>query len=324
MMTKVKSTKIAWILSDRENEFRLKLVSGKTGVDRDVRSPDIHRPGLALAGYLKFFPKDRIQVLGKNEISYLNHLGKKEMESALSKLSWGSIPCMVVTNSQPVPALLRRMSNARGVPILVTSMETGAFIRVLTEYLNFALAAEKTVHATLVDVFGMGLLLTGVPGIGKSEAALALVERGHRLVADDTVRIVKQSNNILIGSSCNPPEAGLSHHMEIKGVGLVDVYAIYGITAIRLQKRIEVEVELVKWTRATSEVRLGMEEETREIMGVGIPYVHIPLIPGKNVAILCEVVARTQLLKVWGYNPAVEFDEKLIRLMGGHEEMDWE
>ena len=323
-MAKVKSTKVAWILSDRENEFRLKVVSGKEGLERTIKSPDIHRPGLALAGYLKFFPKDRIQVLGKNEIAYLNHLGKKELEAALSKLSWKNIPCMIVTNSQPVPAVLRRMSDAKAVPILVTALETGTCIRVLTEYLGFALASERTVHATLVDVFGMGLLLTGAPGIGKSEAALALVERGHRLVADDTVKIVKQSNNILIGSCCNPPEAGLSHHMEIKGVGLVDVYAIYGITAIRLQKRVEVEVELVKWTHATSEVRLGMEEETTDIMGVKIPYLHIPLVPGKNVAILCEVVARNQLLKVWGYNPAVEFDEKLIRLMGGHEEMDWE
>lgn len=312
------------IFSGRQQEFGLKLVAGKEGTRRTLRSPDIHRPGLALAGYVKFFPKERVQVFGRTEMSYLTHLSKDARKEALGKLFSYRVPCIIVTDSQPVPPFLRKASNAQAIAVFVTSMKTGPFIRELTEYLSQEFAPEKVIHGTLVDVFGIGLLLTGPPGIGKSEAALALVDRGHRLVADDLVRIVKRSATILIGSGCTEQDAGLSHHMEIRGLGLIDVYAIYGITAIRIQKRVEVEVELVKWTRKSSEIRLGVEDERVEIMDVKIPYVHIPLVPGKNVAILCEVVAMNHLLKVRGYDSALRFDERLIKLMGAHENMDWE
>jgi HPr kinase/phosphorylase len=323
-MSKGKKKTLSDMLSGKGEEFRLRLVSGKSGMHRLVASPDIHRPGLALAGYLKFLPKDRILVLGKTEMSYLDDLSRLEREKALSRLFSYPVSCIIVTNSLKVLPIVLKKSNEKHIPVFVTSMETGIFIRQLTEHLSIEFAPETTVHGTLVDVLGMGLLLTGTPGIGKSEVALALVERGHRLVADDLVRIRKQGSNILIGSGCTRPDAGLSHHMEIKGLGLIDIYAIFGITAIRLQKRVEVQVELVRWSRSMSHIRVGMEDETVEIAGVKIPLVRIPLVPGKNVAILCEVVAMNRLLKIWGYDPAVKFDEKLIKLMGAHEKADWE
>ncbi len=319
-----KGRTIGDVFHERGEELGLSLVSGKPGLVRPLKSPDIHRPGLALAGHFKFFPNDRIQVLGKTEMSYLASLGRDAQKKAISKVLSRGVPCFIITDSQRVPSYLRNMSNAEMIPVFVTSMTTGPFIRELTEYLSLELAPEKILHGTLVDVFGIGLLLTGPPGIGKSELALALVDRGHRLVADDVVRMRKKSAHILIGSGCREPEAGLSHHMEIRGLGLVDVCAIYGITAVRLQKRVEVEVELVKWTRESAEVRLDMEEESVDIMGVRIPYVHIPLVAGKSVATLCEVVAMNHLLKVRGYDPALAFDEKLLKLMGTHEETDSE
>jgi len=323
-MIRKKKKSIGEIFFARQKEFGLKLASGKAGLDRALKSPDIHRPGLALAGYVKFFPKERVQVFGRTEMSYLTHLTKDARQKTLAKLLSYKVPCIIVTDSQAVPPFLKRVSNTSAISVFVTSMTTGPFIRELTEYLSQEFAPETILHGTLVDVFGIGLLLTGPPGIGKSEAALALVDRGHRLVADDLVRIVKRTANILIGSGCTEPDAGLSHHMEIRGLGLIDVYAVYGITAIRIQKRVEVEVELVKWTRKSSEVRLGIEDESVEVMDVRIPYVHIPLVPGKNVAILCEVVAMNHLLKVRGYDSALKFDQKLIELMGAHEKMDWE
>jgi len=323
-MTKKKEMTVGSILLEREDELCLSLVSGNAGIDRSLLSPDIHRPGLALAGYVKFFPRDRVQVMGKTEMSYLSSLTRRAREDSVRKLFSYRVPCLILTDSQRTPAYMKEMSNSEVIPILVTTMKTGPFIRELTEYLSSELAEEQVMHGTLVDVFGIGLLLTGSPGIGKSELALTLVDRGHRLVADDLVRIKKRSAHILIGSGSIKPEAGLGHHMEIRGLGLIDVYAIYGITAIRLQKRVEVEVELVKWSRESSEVRLSMEERSKDIMGVSMPYVHIPLVPGKNAATLCEVVAMNHLLKVRGYDPALKFDEKLIEFMGAHEKMDSE
>jgi HPr kinase/phosphorylase len=323
-MAKKKGLTLGKVLLGRKGELGLSLVSGKKGVDRPLDSPDIHRPGLALAGYVRFFPKDRVQVMGKTEMSYLSSLDSAARAKAVAKLFSYPVPCIIVTDSQKTPVYMRKISDSVAIPILVTSMKTGPFIRELTEYLSSELAPEKVIHGTLVDVFGIGLLLTGPPGIGKSELALTLVDRGHRLVADDLVRIKKRSAHILIGSGNIEPEAGLGHHMEIRGLGLIDVYAIYGITGIRLQKRVEVEVELVKWTRESSEVQLSMEEKSTDLMGVSIPYVHIPLVPGKNAATLCEVVAMNHLLKVRGYDPALKFDEKLIEFMGAHEKMDSE
>ncbi len=273
----------------------------------DVVTSDVFRPGLLLAGFEQGFNADAIQVLGQPELAYLESLEELAKAEALARLCVPSVPCVIVTDGGPAPKELIATANASGTAVYVTPMAASTLGRRLAAGLDNLLAPQATLHGTLVDVYGVGLLFTGKSGIGKSECGLDLVEHGHRLVADDVVHVTRAPQGHLIGSGNDL----LRHYMEIRGVGIIDVQAMFGIRAIRKQKRIEVEVKLVSWSDLEDYERLGFEENRIEILGVGIPLVTLPLVSGKNITVISEVIALNHLLKLHGVHAAREFDSRL-------------
>jgi HPr kinase/phosphorylase len=310
-----KSVSVLTMFEEKREEFNLELLVGAQGMERrSIETQDVFRPGLALAGYTEYFLMERIQIVGMTEISYLKTIDPQQAEVAIERVMTFEPPCFIVAKGLPVPEYFTRQAEARAIPILRTPLDTTPFIHLLTAYLEFKLAPETSLHGTLVDVDGVGLLLVGESGIGKSECALDLVERGHRLVADDRVRIVRRGQGILMGYGMEASDL-LQHHLEVRGVGIVDIYSMYGIRSIRLQKRIEVEVELVAWDPNASYERVGLEDKFIELLGVRLPMVTIPVVPGKNISVICEVIAMNHLLKVRGFHPAKVFNQELIRIM---------
>jgi len=272
---------------------------------------DINRPGMALMGYPENFLFERLQILGRTEIAYLGTLTPKGRAEALDRLFQFAMPGIIVTKGlQLVEGLLER-ANKNEVPLLRTPQDTTPFIHQLTGYLDWVFAPSVTVHASLVDVYGVGLLFTGRSGIGKIETALDLVERGHRLVADDVVRITRRHGDFLIGS-CNEV---LKHTMEIRGLGVIDVQAIFGIRSIRGQKRVEVEVHLTEWDSKVEYERLGLDDSHARYLDTEIPLVTVPILPGKNITVIAEVIALNHLVKVYGYHPARALNERLMESM---------
>ncbi|MEO0072974.1 MAG: HPr(Ser) kinase/phosphatase [candidate division WOR-3 bacterium] len=311
----VKTITVNTFFIDQKDNLKLELLAGEEGLKlRKLVTPDIHRPGLALAGFTQAFPKERVQILGSTEITYLKTLTAPQRKNAINNVITFTPPCIIITNGSAAPEGLVALANKYKVPVFRTPLETTQIIHMLSSYLDYKLAPETYLHGDLVDVYGVGLLLVGESGIGKSECALDLVERGHRLVADDLIKVIKRSEVVIIGfSAAKTPK--LKHHIEIRGVGIVDIYALYGIRAIRMQKRIEVQVELVRYTKELDYERVGLEDKYTEILGVKIPLVQIPVIPGKNLALVCEVIAKNYLLKILGYSPAKSFNEELVKLM---------
>ncbi len=276
-----------------------------------VTVADIHRPGLALTGFLQNYLNERIQILGETEILYLNTRDDESRAAAIARLFSVPIPCIIVTRSLDVPEDLSAAALEHGVPILRTSMLTTPFIHELTSYLSDVFAEMEEIHGTLVDVYGVGLLFTGRSGIGKSEIALDLVERGHRLVADDTVQVRRVSDDVIIGRG----NEHLQHYMEIRGIGIINVQDLFGIRAVRIQKRVEVEVRLEDWDVTKDWNRDGLRDRTTRILGVEIPLIIIPLFPGKNITVISEVIAMNHMLKVYGINAAEKFNNLLIDMM---------
>ncbi len=280
---------------------------------RLVADRNIHRPGLVLAGYTDLFQSQRVQVLGNTECHYLRHLDALARTHAFDTLVSYELPCIFLTADNTLPEDLVAQATARGIPLLRTSIPTTRFVAQLGDFLEDQFAPQTTVHGSLVDVYGVGLLLIGKAGIGKSEIALDLVERGHRLVADDVV-IVTRVNNVLMGSGTDL----VQHFMEIRGLGLIDTRAMFGIRAIRFQKRVEVVVNLHVWDEDEEYTRIDMIEEKRPILDVQVPLVKLPVTPGKNVTVICEVIAMNYLLQHYGYDPAQVFAERLAKRMQTH------
>ncbi len=309
---KPKAIRIEKLLNDCRDRLHLRLLNEGVSLSRMVKSADIGRPGLVLAGFSEGFPLGMIQVLGESEILYLRRLGVEEGRGALSRLYSRRVPCIIVTRNMDIPAHLIELSTEKRVPVLATPYSATPIVRYLNAYLSQELAPETTVNGTLVDVYGVGILLTGKSGIGKSECAVDLVERGHRLVADDLVRIVARPPGILIGRSVEP----LQNYVEVRGVGLIDIGSIFGVRALRRQKRIELQVSLRSWQEAMEIDRSGLKEEEVEILGISIPSLTVPLVPGKSISVIVEVIALNHLLKMYGYNAALALDERLrARLM---------
>lgn len=275
--------------------------------DRLVTESNLHRPGLALAGYTELFTHQRVQILGNTESRYLAHLDADAAARAFGNLVQFAVPCVFLTESNQLAPELVAFATEAGVPLYRTSVPSTAFMYHLREFLEDQFAVQQTLHASLVDVYGIGLLLVGKSGIGKSEVALDLVERGHRLVADDVVVVTKKGDGVLMGSGTEITQ----HMMEIRGLGIMDVRAMFGIRAIRFQKRIEVIVQMEVWDPDREYTRLGMVDEYESVMGAELPLVKLPIVPGKNVTVICEVIAMNHLLRHYGYDPAEVLAERL-------------
>lgn len=296
---------------DNKRKLRLRVLNGELSFSRVIGESDLNRPGLALTGFVDVFTYRRVQIIGNTENAYLRKLKSTERVKALNTLFSFEIPCVIVTQNNRAPDELLEVATKAGITVFSTPFKTSRLMHLLSNYLDDRFAPSMTMHGSMVDVYGIGMLFTGRSGIGKSEIALDLVERGHRLVADDVVNISRKAEGILIGTASEV----LQHHMEIRGLGIVDVRSIFGIRSIRLQKRVEVVVELEEWDDEEDYERIGLDESTTRILDVEIPLVRLPIFPGKNITVIAEVVAMHQLLKIYGHHPAKEFNERLIKRM---------
>ena len=303
---------VARLFEDERQELQLEQLTESLASSREITLSDVHRPGMALMGFVENFLPERIQILAQTELTYLATLKPEAVRAAIDRLFQFEMPLIVVCKGLEVPPHLIQLANQHKVPVLRTTQSTTPFIHSLTAYLDYMFAPQSTVHGSLVDVYGCGLLFTGRSAIGKSETALDLVERGHRLVADDVVTITRRHGDVLIGAG----NQLLRHHMEIRVLGIIDVQAIFGIRSIRLQKRVEVEVNLREWSASEDYERVGLDDRKTSILGVEIPLVQVPITPGKNITVIAEVIALNYLVKVTGgYSPAERLNQHLIEIM---------
>ena len=295
--------------------LKLRLAAGARGLDRAIGAPRVQLPGLALAGFLPQLHPDRIQVLGNSEVSYLATLGDQAARDAVRAVADAGVACFVVTNGTATPAAIAEAAEATGVAAFETSLRTADFIDIATTWLEDRLAPETLVHGDLVEMYGLGVLLLGKSGIGKSEAALDLVARGHRLVADDVVQLRRISPTMLRGQAARL----LEHHMEIRGVGVIDIEALFGTLATVDEGEVDLVVELVEWPGTPD--RLGLIEEHRAVLDVELPVVKLPVRPGRSMALLIETAARNHLLRRRGRNSAGALAERLDRELEGRREL---
>jgi len=294
------------IYRERKEGLELTLLTSEDGLKRVVPGNEIHRPGLALAGFVDRFAGQRTQVLGETEMSFLSARDESERSKAVENIFRFDLPCVIVTKGITPSIELLEVAGKKGVPVFSSRLSTVEFINRLGVYLDNLFAPHTTIHGTLVDVYGVGLLYTGKSGVGKSECALDLVERGHRLVADDVVQIIRKAPQVIVGTGSEL----LGHHMEVHGIGIINMEKLFGIRAIRMQKRIEVQVNLAHWEDQVEFERLGVEDKYTTILGVEIPVVTIPVSPGKDITVISEVIAMNYMLKVYGENSAKEFSKR--------------
>ncbi len=300
-----------------KDQLKMSLLTPAVPLTRKVHSPEIHRPGLAFSGFYDYFAYDCVQILGKTEIRFLDKLKQPKRQKNLKRFFSFRIPCIIVSKQQNLSADFVKFAIDSGIPIFRTPFRTAKAVSQVTLFIEQASAPNTSIHGTLVDVYGVGTLLLGKSGAGKSECALELVERGHRLVADDIVQ-VRVENRVLMGRS----NEVLHHHMEIRGLGIIDIRAIFGVGSVRNSKRIMLAVSLEHWRKEKEYERLGIEDKLYEILGLKIPHLVIPVRPGRNIPILVETAALTQRLSYMGGNSAKEFNERLIETMRSQQESD--
>jgi HPr kinase/phosphorylase len=297
------------LFKENEKRLRLQLVSGEGSYGKRIVEKDLHRPGLALAGFTDLFTYSRVQICGNTEIQYLNQLSSGQRDKCLRKVFSFDIPCFIVTENNEIPSEFIALADEFRLSVFQTPFATTKLFQLLGDYLDEKFAPRALIHGSMVDVYGIGVLLTGRSGIGKSEVALDLVSRGHRLVADDIVTIVRRTSGVLIGMV----NETLKYHMEIRGLGIIDIHAIFGIRGIRKMKKVEVQVELVDWDKSEKYERLGLEDMTIEILDEKVHLVRLPIYPGKNISMIVEVIALNELLKIYGYNAAEAFENQLAQ-----------
>lgn len=302
----MKSITIREIFDLKKKDLALSLLTEPESLSKRLNSPNLNRPGLALAGYLDVFAADRIQIMGEVEVRYLQSLKEDVMLERVRNLFKTDIPCIIVTKGLTLPPSVEYLANDLNIPLLSSRFSTIQLIQQLSRYLFDIFAMEKTIHATLVDVFGLGIMLTGKSGIGKSECALDLIHRGHSLVGDDLVTI-RFLDDKLIGK----PGRDFGHFMEIRGVGLVNVERMFGVERIRLQKTVDLQIELMPWQENMDYERIGLANNYAEHLGVKIPIIFLPVSPGKNVSVIVEVAAMNMILKGVGYDAAEDFNRRV-------------
>jgi HPr kinase/phosphorylase len=308
-MSTTRSIRISALLEDRDYDLQLTLVAGERGLNRTLNSPRIQKPGLALTGFTEHLHPHRVQVFGNTEISYLLTLPEEKQREVLTHLFIEDLACVVVTKGLEPPRVLVEACEASGLALMKTPVLSSTFIQQVQGFLEEALTETSSLHGVLMDVFGVGILLLGKSGIGKSEIALDLVMRGHRLVADDIVDVARRKAGSVYGAG-NPV---IKHHMEIRGLGIINIKDLFGVAAVREQKKIELVIELQEWDPQQEYDRLGVEDRHLQIIGVDIPLSVVPVRPGRNMATIIEVAARNQLLKLQGHHSAREFAERLNR-----------
>lgn len=315
----MKSITLKTLYEEKKKEFSLEIIVGEEFLGQTrIATYDIFRPGLALAGYTGYFLDDRISIIGKTETSFLRTLPKKIRNRRIVTVMRLVSTCVIIANSLEIDEKFIEEAKRRKIPILRTPISTTPFIHRLSTYLSFKLAPIKYMQGTLVDIYGVGVLFIGKPGSGKSECAMDLVERGHRFVVDDLVKIVKRGD-IVVGAGAEKSDR-LRHHIEIRGVGIVDIFRIFGVKSVRLRKRIEVIIELVLWNEVKGDFeRIGIKKKKKKILGVELPRIIIPLTPGKNISVIAEVIAMNYLLGLRGIYPAKEYDSELKRLLSEME-----
>ncbi len=292
---------------DHSAKLDLHLLGGAAGLRRRIREPTVNRPGLALAGHTKYFARHRVQVMGHAEVTYLQTLPRAERQQRYASLFSYPLPCVVFCRDLPPDRDCLRAAEAKGIPLLKSSLITMKFINLATLALEQLFAPRASEMGSMVDIHGVGVLIRGESGIGKSESILALIERGYSLVADDITKVMLVDGRDVIGTSSELTR----NHMEIRGIGIVNVAAMFGAKSIRQEKRIDLIVTLKLWDEVKDVERLGMEEEFQEVLGIPIPHVTIPVRPGRDLARLIEVAALHTKLRRAGYNPAQELDDRI-------------
>ena len=302
---------IGKMLEDYGDQLALSSVAGHKGIGNTLSTSDVHRPGLALAGFLGLFTFDRVQVMGNTEMLYLSSLAPDVCRQTLETIFQFDLPCVVITDGNEVLPVMAELSNARHIPLLTTPFATTKFAHLFSYYLDDVFAPRTAIHGSLVDVYGIGLLFVGASGIGKSEIAVDLVERGHRLVADDVVLVSRKVQGMIVGSSGET----LRDHIEIRGLGILNVRNMFGVRAVRMQKRVEVVVKLIKWDETAAYDRIGLDEDWISILDLEVPQVTVPIYPGKNITVIAETIALNYQLKIQGYHTAQEFNRRLVERM---------
>ncbi len=307
-----KHVSVEQFIKDTRLTLKLQIIAGKGSFERNVAVSDLNRLGLALTGNFVYFPSERVQVIGLTELTYIRSLNKKIQKERIDKIfSYRRIPCFLVSRNLKMPSYFLKTADRKKIPVLVSKIATTKLISIVTNYLEDKFAREISLHGTLLDIFGEGILLLGETGVGKSETALELIDRGHRLVADDVVYLSMRTGKGLIGRGSEL----IQHHMELRGIGIIDIRNLFGVAAIRNQKEINLIVNLETWHSHKEYERLGLDEKTSSILGIKIPKLVIPVRPGRNIATLVEVAALNERLKRMGYFTARQLNTRLIKHM---------
>ncbi|MTI62146.1 MAG: HPr(Ser) kinase/phosphatase [Firmicutes bacterium] len=297
-------------VKDIINKFSLEILAGDPE-DKEITVSDIKRPGIELAGFWKYFAPKRVQLLGRTEITFLKELKPPILKKRVKKLFSYHLSCVIICRNLDVPDIVLKEAANTSTPLLKTSVATTRFLSLLTNYLEESLAPEKTIHGVLVDIYGIGVLISGKSGIGKSETAIQLVKRGHRLVADDVIIVKKIGERELVGSA---PEVA-RYFLEIRGIGIINVSTLFGAGAVKDSSEINMVANLEFWDEKKVYDRLGIDSKYDEIMGIKVPEVIIPVKPGRNLAMVLEIAAMNMRMKAMGYNAARDFSAKVNDLM---------
>ncbi len=295
---------------ERPNALDLRCLCGRKGLSREIYSTDVNRPGMALTGFFDRFVGERIQIIGRGEFAYIESTPEEELKIHLDKLLEYDIPCFIFCYNLEPPEYFQRAVEDAGIPLLLTDLESSPLTIRLLRALDDIFAPQKTIHATLVEVEGMGILILGESGVGKSESALELLDRGHRLIADDAVLLKCLNGNVLWGYGTSKV---MGHHMEIRGLGIIDIANVYGMNSVRDRTPVEMVFQLEEWDSTKNYERLGTADETTNLLGVNIPLITLPVKPGRNIPIIIEAAVLNQRLKSQGVHAAKDFNKNLIQ-----------